>query len=162
MKTLRSKICVTALAAAMAMSGVAPLVAAPMVKPGVPQVTSDVEQIQHRNPGNRGDARRHYRGGGNHFRRDGNRAWYRGHPGYRHYRPGYREYNGFWFPAAAFLAGAAISGALANQNPPPPPDYRAGGSHEQWCYNRYRSYRAYDNTFQPYNGPRRQCRSPYG
>ncbi|HEV7434516.1 MAG TPA: BA14K family protein, partial [Pseudorhizobium sp.] len=25
----------------------------------------------------------------------------------------------------------------------------------------YRSYRASDNTFQPYNGPRRSCRSPY-
>ncbi|MCB8828228.1 BA14K family protein, partial [Escherichia coli] len=27
----------------------------------------------------------------------------------------------------------------------------------RWCYNRYRSYRAYDNTYQPNNGPRRQC-----
>jgi len=31
----------------------------------------------------------------------------------------------------------------------------------RWCDNRYRSYRASDNSFQPYNGPRRQCRSPY-
>ena len=31
----------------------------------------------------------------------------------------------------------------------------------EWCYNRYRSYDAYDNTFQPYGGPRRQCYSPY-
>jgi hypothetical protein len=29
-----------------------------------------------------------------------------------------------------------------------------------WCYSRYRSYRAYDNTFQPYYGPRRQCIGP--
>ncbi len=34
-------------------------------------------------------------------------------------------------------------------------------AHVDWCYNRYRSYRAYDNTFQPYNGPRRECYSPY-
>lgn len=34
-------------------------------------------------------------------------------------------------------------------------------AHVDWCYSRYRSYRAYDNTFQPYNGPRRQCYSPY-
>lgn len=34
-------------------------------------------------------------------------------------------------------------------------------SHIQYCYNRFRSYRAYDNSFQPYHGPRRQCRSPY-
>ena len=34
-------------------------------------------------------------------------------------------------------------------------------SHINWCYNRYRSYRAYDNTYQPYNGRRRPCFSPY-
>lgn len=34
-------------------------------------------------------------------------------------------------------------------------------AHVQWCYNRYRSYRAGDNSFQPYNGPRQQCYSPY-
>ena len=40
--------------------------------------------------------------------------------------------------------------------------YRSGGSgHVQWCYNRYRSYRAWDNSFQPYNGPRQLCYSPY-
>lgn len=37
-----------------------------------------------------------------------------------------------------------------------------GNAHEDWCFDRYRSYRAYDNTFQPYNGRRRSCRSPYG
>lgn len=31
-------------------------------------------------------------------------------------------------------------------------------AHVRYCYNRYRSYRAYDNTYQPYHGPRRQCR----
>lgn len=36
-----------------------------------------------------------------------------------------------------------------------------GSAHVNWCYNRYRSYRAWDNTFQPYNGPRQQCWSPY-
>ncbi len=39
--------------------------------------------------------------------------------------------------------------------------YRGGSAHVRWCYDRYRSYRASDNTYQPYNGPRRQCRSPY-
>lgn len=34
-------------------------------------------------------------------------------------------------------------------------------AHVNWCHNRYRSYRVWDNTFQPYNGPRRQCWSPY-
>ncbi|TGQ69604.1 MAG: BA14K family protein [Mesorhizobium sp.] len=48
--------------------------------------------------------------------------------------------------------------------PAPRRYYRAGrlsNAHVQWCYNRYRSYRSWDNTFQPYNGPRQQCWSPY-
>ncbi|UDF30549.1 UNVERIFIED_ORG: BA14K family protein [Roseateles sp. XES5] len=88
-----------------------------------------------------------------HGYRDG---WYRGHRGYRYARPGYRRHdNGFWFPLAAFGAGAIIGGAIANDR-----SY-GGGTHVSWCANRYRSYRAYDNTFQPYGGPRRQCISPY-
>jgi hypothetical protein len=34
-------------------------------------------------------------------------------------------------------------------------------AHARWCYSRYRSYRAWDNTFQPYYGARQQCYSPY-
>ncbi|MDE1990880.1 MAG: BA14K family protein [Rhizobiaceae bacterium] len=29
-----------------------------------------------------------------------------------------------------------------------------------WCANRYQSYRADDNTYQPYDGPRRTCEGP--
>jgi len=99
--------------------------------------------------------------------RDGDRryGWYNGHRGYRYKRSGYRYYNGWWFPAGAFVAGAIIGGAIANNNGYAEPRYYrgAGGSaHVQWCYDQYRSYRASDNTFQPYNGPRRQCYSPYG
>ena len=39
--------------------------------------------------------------------------------------------------------------------------YSRGDAHVGWCYRRYRSYRDYDNTFQPYHGRRRQCVSPY-
>ncbi|MEI2297180.1 BA14K family protein [Ensifer sp. MJa1] len=39
--------------------------------------------------------------------------------------------------------------------------YYGGSTHTSWCYARYRSYRAYDNTFQPYHGPRQVCVSPY-
>ena len=39
--------------------------------------------------------------------------------------------------------------------------YRLSAAHYRWCEARYRSYRVRDNTFQPYNGPRRQCISPY-
>lgn len=94
---------------------------------------------------------RHWRGHRGH-----RHGWYRGHRGYRYARPGYRHYNGYWFPLAAFGAGAIIGGAIANDR-----GYVGGSSHVNWCANRYRSYRAYDNTYQPYNGPRRQCNSPY-
>ncbi len=46
------------------------------------------------------------------------------------------------------------------RRPPPRRDY--GDRHEDWCYDRYRSYRARDNTYQPYRGGRRYCQSPYG
>lgn len=95
---------------------------------------------------------------GNHRPRPG---YWNGHRGYNHYRHGYRRHNdGWWYPLAAFGAGAIIGGAITNQ-PAPQPVYRYSNNHVQWCYNRYKSYRASDNTFQPYNGPRRQCNSPY-
>ena len=34
-------------------------------------------------------------------------------------------------------------------------------AHVQWCYDRWRSYRASDNTYQPLFGARRECVSPY-
>lgn len=85
-------------------------------------------------------------------------GWYNGHRGYPDRRPGYRYHNGYWFPMAAFAMGAIIGGAIQQQQARP----SYGGSHSSWCANRYRSYRAYDNTYQPYGGPRRQCISPYG
>lgn len=38
---------------------------------------------------------------------------------------------------------------------------RLSAAHKGWCSTKYRSWRAYDNTFQPYDGPRRACYSPY-
>ncbi|WP_374684802.1 BA14K family protein [Mesorhizobium sp. J428] len=83
--------------------------------------------------------------------------YYNGHRGYRDKRPGYRYHNGWWFPAGAFIAGAIIGNAINGSTSARP----ASSAHVDWCYNRYRSYRASDNTFQPYNGPRQQCYSPY-
>lgn len=85
------------------------------------------------------------------------RGYYRGYRGYRDRRPGYRYRNGYWFPAAAFIAGAIIGGALNNDRTV----VRGGSAHVRWCENRWRSYRAYDNTYQPSNGSRRACVSPY-
>ena len=45
---------------------------------------------------------------------------------------------------------------------PAPRRFTVGQAHVQWCHARYRSYRSWDNTFQPYHGARRACLSPYG
>lgn len=37
----------------------------------------------------------------------------------------------------------------------------ASEAHLRWCRERYISFRAYDNTFQPFEGPRRSCESPF-
>lgn len=68
--------------------------------------------------------------------------------------------------AAAGIMGAIIGGAIiANEANRRDRRYRRrarrGDAHEDWCYRRYRSYRAWDNTFQPYRGRRRACISPY-
>jgi BA14K-like protein len=84
--------------------------------------------------------------------RGGNFYWH-GYRGFRTARPGFRFYNGWWLPPAAF-GTAAIVGAR--------PTFYMSNPHAQWCANRFISYRASDNTFQPFNGPRRQCVSPFG
>lgn len=35
------------------------------------------------------------------------------------------------------------------------------GDHVDWCFAKYRSYRAKDNTYQPSEGPRTICVSPF-
>lgn len=154
MRKLSSFMC-HALALSFAVGTAVPVAAAPVFVPNAPAVTSDVVEAQYRREFRR-DRDRRDRG---RFERRGNQAYWRGHRGYRHQRPGYRQYNGWWFPPAAFIAGAIIGGAM---NQPPAARPGAGSAHVQWCYDRWRSYRASDNTYQPYNGPRRQCVSPYG
>jgi hypothetical protein len=83
-------------------------------------------------------------------------GWYNGHRGYRDHRRGYRQHNGYWFPLAAFATGAIIGGAVQSR-----PSHSYGNNHASWCANRWRSYRAYDNSYQPSNGSRRACVSPY-
>ncbi|RCS25215.1 BA14K family protein [Phyllobacterium salinisoli] len=152
MKKLFVAICAALMAVSPA-EFAAPALAGPAQPLKVEAPGADVQTIQYRRWRDRRDMRwRDRRDARRGFYRDRG-GYYRGHRGYRRYRPGWRRHNGWWFPPAAFLGGAIIGGAIANQN--------RGGSHTQWCYNRYRSYRAYDNTYQPYNGPRRQCVSPY-
>ncbi len=64
----------------------------------------------------------------------------------------------------AIALGAIVLGTMLYNQNQQRQNYRGRynrNAHVNWCYNRYRSYRAYDNTFQPYYGPRRQCVSPY-
>lgn len=94
------------------------------------------------------------------FHRRNGEAYMNGHRGSRHRRHGYREYNGWWFPPAAFALGFFL-GQAAQPQYRPAPRHQLSRAHYRWCDARYRSYRYYDNTFQPYHGPRRQCVSPY-
>jgi hypothetical protein len=118
--------------------------AAPL--PRIEASASDVIQVQNRR--DRHDRRDRFE-----RRRDGHH-YYNGRRGYRERRHGYRQYKGYWFPPAAFIAGAIIGGATAAPA-------RASNRHVQWCAERYRSYRVSDNTYNPGKGPRRQCNSPY-
>ncbi len=150
MRKVISAVCAAVLSVTGVLS-VAPASAAPVRAPMKLDQASDIQQVQHR----RGGYYKHH-----------GRPYYNGHRGYRYQRPGWRSYDGWWFPPAAFITGAIVGGALAQPAPvyrQPAPVYRqpSGSAHVRWCYDRYRSYRAYDNTFQPYNGPRQQCYSPY-
>ncbi len=155
---------IISLSLATAFSSVAPAQAFPSIERPKLQVT-DVQQVESyrsswgigRYGGNRGPyIRRQYRNGGYYD----NRRNYRDYGNYRRYR----DYDNNYGAAFGGLAAGAIIGGLLAQ--PRYYDggrryYRTGGSHADWCFARYRSYRAYDNTFQPYNGRRRQCISPY-
>lgn len=135
-----------ALGLLMSVSAVIPAGAMPVAQPisghKTPQV-SDVEQVQYRRY------------------RPGRAGYWNGHRGYRGYQRGYRRHNdGYWYPLAAFGAGAIIGGAIASQ--PRRPAYAGiNPRHYDWCAARYRSYRAYDNTYAPRIGVRAVCTSPF-
>jgi hypothetical protein len=146
-----------ALAFALAATAMAPAIAAPIKTAPTYQASSDLVQVQYNNRRDRDGERR------DRFERRGSSAFYNNHRGYRERRAGYRQYNGFWFPPAAFIAGAIIGGAL-NDGPryQPRATYRVSNQHVAWCQDRWRSYRVSDNTYQPNSGPRRVCTSPFG
>lgn len=144
--------------------------AAPAFNPSVPEVSSNIieaqtssrtirreerserraerrENRQERRAERREDRRE------NRLERRGNNYYYNGRRGYRERRAGYRQHNGWWFPPAAFALGVIVGGSQ--------PAVRISSAHVQWCHDRWRSYRVSDNSYQPYNGPRRICVSPY-
>ena len=67
--------------------------------------------------------------------------------------------------AAIGIVGGVIAGAaIANAQRPREVYVEPAGNpsaHLNWCYAKYRSYREWDNSWQPYEGPRRPCISPY-
>jgi hypothetical protein len=139
MTTTMKRLAAFALASAVVLTSFVSSEAMPVTAPVI-KTQSDVTTVDHRGPP----------------------GYYRGYRGYHERRPGYRYHNGYWFPLAAFAAGAIIGGAIMSQPAPPPP--RAGNinpKHYRWCAQRYRSYDAYSNTFQPHYGPRQECLSPY-
>ena len=172
MRKLISAFCA---AAFMASANIVPLAASPLVSP--PRLEANDSLVQARSrchrcyrSGNRHYSKRHYSSrsyGKRHYssRNYGKRHYSNRHYGKRHYANRYYKhrrhnynyyYDDWWWGPGLFFGGAL----LGYQQP----YYRSygGDAHVAWCYRRYRSYREWDNTFQPYHGPRRLCISPYG
>jgi hypothetical protein len=89
------------------------------------------------------------------------RPYYYGHRGYRYQRQGYRYHNGFWFPRSAFIITQDYRPRIYERRVYRQRVVSLPYEHVRWCEYRYRSYRAYDNSFQPNHGRRRACLSPY-
>lgn len=99
-------------------------------------------------------------------RRGWDRGWDRGgwDRGWdrRHWRRGFNSgiYLNFGIPAYRYYDGY-YDEPIYKPRYYPRKVYRTSSAHVQWCYDRYRSYRAWDNSWKPNHGPRRQCVSPY-
>ncbi|ESY53238.1 MULTISPECIES: BA14K family protein [unclassified Mesorhizobium] len=166
MNKIATGLLATTLSISFAAAAAMPANAAQMFVPRSSATSSDIVNVgdsRHDNwrwmrHGNRNSGNRDFRVGRQFSRNNDGGSYWNGHRGYREYHRGYRRHGDYWFPLAAFATGALITGAIVNSE-----NNRVygGDAHVQWCYDRYRSYRASDNTFQPNYGPRRQCNSPY-
>lgn len=106
---------------------------------------------------------------------------YNGYKGYRHHRFGYQRHSdGWWYPKAAFNNIPSKPPHALSHNkqvnapyqplpktfkqPPhePNPSRNAlSQRHIRWCSERYRTYRAQDNSFAIKKNIRRSCISPF-
>jgi hypothetical protein len=89
--------------------------------------------------------------------RDGCRTVVHCTPGDFSNRPAHRRYydNYFDVPVPRYSGQRPLRG-----NPALSGTAALGSAHLRWCSDRYRSYRASDDTYQPLSGPRRRCISP--
>lgn len=145
----------TAVSAAMLGLVAAPAMAAPWNATSVTTAgQAQFTQVQYRHHNRRNEPRRFERRGMNVENHAGN-YYMHGHRVYRHYRHGYRRYGDWWVPPALFglFVGSAIGAANSG--------YYGNSAHVRWCEDHYRSYDRRSDTYQPYNGPRRRCVSPY-
>lgn len=62
--------------------------------------------------------------------------------------------------ASGYGYGSGVTRAAPHAAPAHIRD-RLWQQHVEWCYGRFQTYNPYDNTYQPYTGPRRQCWSPF-
>ncbi|MDQ0323572.1 hypothetical protein QO002_005778 [Pararhizobium capsulatum DSM 1112] len=62
-------------------------------------------------------------------------------------------------PSRQFARPDVIEGETESVGPTS--NFQPNTAVAKWCADRYRSYRASDNTFQPYSGARRQCEPPF-
>ena len=124
MKKLLSGLLATSLAASFAIASVVPVNATPVFVPKADTAQTDVQNVQYQpwRRLNRMDRRidrridRRVDRRLNRQRGAQRNGYYNGYRGYRDYHHGYRRHGDFWYPAAAFLAGALITGAIVNNN----------------------------------------------
>lgn len=84
---------------------------------------------------------------------------------YRSYEPANNTYRAFSGEkrtcVSPYLAQQPATEVKADQAEPPAQDGSTiNRAAEAWCASRYQSYRADDNTYQPYDGPRQRCAPP--
>lgn len=159
------KLAILALATLTAFAGLTPANALPLGGPVTAGQSKSplVQEVQYRGGDDRWDRRNDRRDRWDrHDNRRDRRGWHNGHRGYSHARPGYRRHSdGYWYPLAALGAAAIIGGVIAGQPRPVQAQPTINPRHVADCSARYRSYRSYDNTYQPVNGPRQQCYSAW-
>jgi BA14K-like protein len=167
MNRFTKKLAVIATAFAVMATGFSPAFSMPAFTGDIAAVPAPIIRVQghheygdNRSPGignHRWQPRSYHR-----FDRRGD-GYYNGYRGYRDRRQGYRYHNGFWFPLGAFAAGAIIGGAMSQPRAVAPMrPGRYSTAHYSWCQQRYKTYRAADNTYVANSrGDRRFCNSPY-